>query len=70
MNALLLNPKALCVEASEIAQIKQLDKLGSEVVPVSFRDAYPFGGALQCATTGVYREGSCEYYFPKQVDGF
>ena len=29
-----------------------------------FRDAYPFGGGLHCATADVYREGNCEDYFP------
>ena len=44
----------------------KLDKLDFEVVTVPFRDAYPFGGALHCATTDVYREGECEDYFPNQ----
>jgi glycine amidinotransferase len=30
----------------------------------------PFGGGLHCSTTDVYREGTCEDYFPKQVEGF
>ena len=66
MNVLVLDPKTVCVEASEVYQAEQLDKLGMEVVPVPFRDAYPFGGALHCATTDVYREGACEDYFPNQ----
>jgi glycine amidinotransferase len=70
MNVLVLDPKTVCVEASEVHQQEQLHKLGFEIVPVPFRDAYPFGGALHCATTDVYREGSCEDYFPKQVEGF
>ena len=70
MNVLVLDPKTVCVEASEHATMEQLDKLGFEVVPVPFRDAYPFGGGLHCATTDVYREGDCEDYFPKQVEGF
>ncbi|MCP5940115.1 serine/threonine protein kinase, partial [Klebsiella pneumoniae] len=37
-------------------------------IPVAFRDAYPFGGGLHCATADVYREGTCEDYFPNQVD--
>lgn len=64
MNVLVLDPKTVCVEATEVHQLEQLDKLGFEVVPVPFRDAYPFGGGLHCATTDVYREGSCEDYFP------
>ena len=47
-------------------QCEQISDLGFEVVPVPFRDAYPFGGALHCATTDVYREGKMEDYFPIQ----
>jgi glycine amidinotransferase len=70
MNLLVLDPKTACVEASEVHQIEQLEKLGFEVIPVPFRDAFPFGGALHCATADVYREGECEDYFPKQARGF
>ena len=66
MNVLVLDPKTVCVEASEVNQMEQLDKLGFEVVPVPFRDAYAFGGALHCATTDVCREGTLEDYFPNQ----
>lgn len=66
MNVLVLDPKTVCVEASEVHQMEQLDRLGFNVLPVPFRDAYPFGGGLHCATTDVYREGNCEDYFPKQ----
>ncbi len=69
MNVLLLDQKTVCVEESEIHQIQQLDSLGFEVVPVPFRDVYPFGGGLHCATADVHREGSCEDYFPNQVAG-
>ena len=70
MNCLVVDPKTVCVEASEVYQMEQFDKLGFEVIPVPFRDAYPFGGGLHCATGDVYREGKCEDYFPKQVPGF
>jgi len=69
MNCLVIDPKTVCVEASEVNQMEQLDKLGMEVIPVPFRDAYPFGGGLHCATADVRREGSCEDLFPKQVEG-
>lgn len=69
MNTFSLDPKTVCVEASEVYQMEQLDKLGFEVVPVPFRNVYPFGGGLHCATVDVYREGGCEDYFPKQIDG-
>lgn len=70
MNVLLLDPKTVCVEASETAQMEQLDKLGFEVIPVPFWDVAPFGGGLHCATADVYREGTLEDYFPKQIPGF
>jgi len=66
MNCLVLDPRTICVEASEVNLQEQLDKLGFEVVPVPFRDVYAFGGGLHCATADVYREGTCEDYFPKQ----
>ena len=69
MNCLVLAPKTVCVEASEHAQAEQLDRLGMEVIPIPFRDAYAFGGGLHCATADVYREGGCEDYFLRQVPG-
>jgi len=66
MNVLVLDPKTVCVEKSEVYQSEQLDKLGMEVVPVDMRDAYAFGGGLHCCTADVYREGKLEDYFPKQ----
>ena len=70
INLLILNPKTVCVEASETAQMEQLDKLGFEVIPVPYYDVAPFGGGLHCSTTDIYREGACEDYFPRQVEGF
>ena len=66
MNILVLDPKTVCVEKSEVYQAEQLDKLGMEVLPVDFREAYGFGGSLHCSTTDVYREGDLQDYFPKQ----
>lgn len=66
MNVLVLDPKTVCVEASEVYQMEQMDKLGLEVVPVNLRDAYAFGGGLHCCTADVYREGNCEDYFPNR----
>lgn len=65
MNVLVLDPKTVCVEASEVHQMEQLDKLGVNVIPVELRDAYAFGGGLHCCTADVLREGTCEDYFPK-----
>ena len=66
MNVLVLDPKTVCVEKSEVYQAEQLDKLGMEVLPVELRDAYAFGGGLHCCTADVYREGDLKDYFPKQ----
>ncbi|ULJ65883.1 serine/threonine protein kinase [Wielerella bovis] len=66
MNCLVLDHKTVICEASEVHQMEQMDKLGMNVIPVPFRDAYPFGGALHCATADVYREGGCEDYFPNR----
>lgn len=68
MNCLVLDHKTVICEASEVHQMEQMDKLGMNVIPVPFRDAYPFGGALHCATADVYREGGCEDYFPNRVE--
>lgn len=69
MNCPVLDHKTVCVEAIEHRQMEQLDKLGMEVNPAPFRDAYPFGGGLHCATGDVLREGGSDDYFPKQVPG-
>ena len=69
MNVLILDHSTVIAEASEVNQIEQLDGLGFNVLPVEFRDAYPFGGGLHCATGDVFREGKCEDYFPKQIRG-
>ncbi len=69
MNILIIDQKTVCVEATEINQIEQLDSLGFEVIPIPFRHAYSFGGGLHCATADVQRDGSCEDYFAKQIPG-
>ena len=69
MNVLVLDHKTVCVEATEVNQMEQLDALGFEVIPIPFRNAYSFGGGLHCATADVQREGTCEDFFPNQVPG-
>ena len=61
-------PEAVIVEASEVHQQEQMDKLGMNVIPCDLRDAYPFGGGLHCSTADVYREGECLDYFPNRVE--
>ena len=70
LNILVLDPKTVCVEASETPVIELFDKYGFEVIPVPFYEVSPFGGGLHCGSADVYREGTCEDYLPKQVEGF
>ena len=70
MNTLVLDPETICVEASENPTVELFDKHGLEVVPVPFYKVSPFGGGFHCCTADVYREGTCEDYFPKQIEGF
>jgi len=70
LNILVLDPKTVCVEASETPVIELLDKHGFEVIPIPFYDVSPFGGGLHCGSADVHREGICEDYLPKQVEGF
>jgi glycine amidinotransferase len=60
----------MCVEAHEERYIEQLTKLGVEVVPIPYDKVFAFGGELHCTTLDVYREGTLEDYFPKQVSGY
>jgi glycine amidinotransferase len=70
MNTLVLDPKTICVEASEYPTMEMFDKYGFEVIPIPFYKVSPFGGGLHCCTADVYREGTCEDYFPNQIEGF
>lgn len=69
-NTFSLDPNTICVEAGEGLVMDQLDGLGLDVIPVDFFEVSPFGGALHCATVEIYREGECEDYIPKQIQGF
>lgn len=69
-NVFSLDPQTVCVEAGEEQLMDQLDELGLNVIPVDFFEVSPFGGGLHCATLDVYREGDCEDYLPKQIEGF
>jgi len=70
MNTFSLGPNTMCVEAHEERYIEQLTKLGVEVVPIPYDKVFAFGGELHCTTLDVYREGTLEDYFPKQVPGY
>ena len=70
MNLLVLDPKTVCVEASETPIQELLDKYDFEVIPVPLYDVAAFGGGLHCSTADVQRAGSLEDYFPKQIENF
>ncbi len=70
MNTLLLDEKTILVEEQEKAQQEQFYQLGFEVIPIPFWAVGPFGGGLHCATADVYREGTLQDYFPKQIPGY
>jgi len=65
LNGLVLAPRVLCVEAKESKLISLLREEGCDVIPLPFSAAYPFGGALNCFTLDVYRQGpAAKSYFP------
>lgn len=70
MNTLSLDPNTVCVEAHETKYIKQLEKLGFDVISVPYDKVVPFGGALHCTTLDVKRKGELEDYFPEQIEGY
>jgi glycine amidinotransferase len=70
MNTLLLDEHTILVEEQEKAQQEQFYQLGFEVIPIPFWAVGPFGGGLHCATADVYREGTLQDYFPKQIPGY
>ena len=70
MNTFSIDPKTVCVQAGETAYCEQLDKLGFEVIQIPYEKVVPFGGGLHCTTLDIYREGTLEDYFPKQIEGY
>jgi glycine amidinotransferase len=70
MNTLNLDEKTILVEKCEVQHMELLDKLGFNVIPVPFWEVGVCGGGLHCATVDVYREGTLQDYFPKQIEGY
>ena len=62
INTLSLDEKRVVVEEQETPFIDALKKWGFEPVPIPFRNFYPFGGAVHCATLDVRRRGTLESY--------
>lgn len=63
LNMLSIDEKRIIVEEQEQPLIDFLTKHGFEPIPVPFRNFYPFGGSVHCATTDVRRRGSLQTYF-------
>lgn len=63
MNILSVDEKRIIVEENEEPLIKLLEQHGFEPIPIPFRNFYPFGGSIHCATTDVRRRGKLESYF-------
>ncbi len=63
MNFLSLDEKRIIVEENETPLIELLKKHGFEPIPIPFRNFYPFGGSIHCATADIRRKGELKSYF-------
>ncbi|PIR83777.1 amidinotransferase [Candidatus Kaiserbacteria bacterium CG10_big_fil_rev_8_21_14_0_10_51_14] len=63
INILSIDEKRVMVEAQEEPLIRALHQWGFEPIPVPFRNFYPFGGSVHCATLDVRRRGTLQSYF-------
>jgi glycine amidinotransferase len=63
MNFLSVDDKKIIVEENETPLIELLEKHGFEPIPIPFRNFYPFGGSIHCATADIRRRGELESYF-------
>ncbi len=63
MNFLSIDEKTVIVEENEKPLIELLQKHGFETIEIPFRNFYPFGGSVHCATTDIRRRGKLQSYF-------
>jgi glycine amidinotransferase len=63
MNVLMLDPKRVVVEESQVSMIRLLREHGFDPIPCPFMNYKPFGGSFHCATLDVRRRGSLQSYF-------
>ncbi|MGE5540915.1 MAG: amidinotransferase [Bacillota bacterium] len=63
VNMLSIDEKRVVVEEQEAPLIEALKKWGFDPIPIPFRNFYPFGGSVHCATLDVRRRGALESYF-------
>lgn len=65
LNILTIRPKVMIVEEREKKLIEVLRAEGCDVIPIPFSACYQFGGALNCFTLDIYRDGpTAKSYFP------
>jgi glycine amidinotransferase len=65
LNVLTIAPRVMIVEESEKKLIKLFQEEGCDVIAIPFSACYPFGGALNCFTLDIYRQGpAAKSYFP------
>lgn len=62
MNILTVDHKRIIVEENEQPLIDLLVKHGFEPIPIPFRNFYPFGGSIHCATVDIRRRGELASY--------
>lgn len=63
INTLCIDEKRVIVEEQETPLINALKGWGFEPIPIPFRNFYPFGGSVHCATLDVRRRGGLKSYF-------
>lgn len=63
MNFISIDEKRVIVEEQEEPLIRALQKWGFDVIAIPFRNFYPFGGSIHCATTDIRRRGTLRSYF-------
>src|SRR5262249_13402523 len=62
-NVLMLDPKRVGVEQSQVSMIALLKAHGFEPIPCPFMNYKPFGGSFHCATLDIRRRGTLQSYF-------
>ena len=63
INFLSLDEKTVIVEEREEPLIEFLKDWGFDTIAIPFRNFYPFGGSIHCATADIRRSGSLRSYF-------
>lgn len=63
LNMLSIDERRVIVEEQEQPLIDALTKWGFEPISIPFRNFYPFGGSVHCATTDIRRRGTLQSYF-------